>query len=292
MTVKFTPKFLPNFDLQTFSSDEFDLESMRAEFERDWNEPEEVETPEEDLPEEDLPEDLEETPEEDPEETPEDPEEDLEDPEEVQEDETPLDTPEVPKKQTKEENAAFAQLRREKEALAEQNKILEQVASQYGMTVEEFQKAYAEKQEEEAAQTQGIPVETFRELNSTKARLATIEKERATEKFNQSVQGVKDKYGLADNEVNDVFDYIQREGLHDPRLGLPSVPFEHAYKALNFDNMLKRKTTEDRQRALAEKKKRQRTSAKPHGSNESTPKGSDTFTEEEVFESLRKRGLI
>lgn len=288
MTIKYQPKFLPGFDLQAFSSDEFDLDTMRADFEKEWtdaepDEPEEIEETDELEDPEEPEEDLEEEPEEDLEE----PEEDLEDPEE----EIPSDTPE-PKKQSKEENAAFAQLRREKEQLAEQNKVLEQVASQYGMTVEQFQEAYQQKQEEQTAETQGIPVETFRELNNTKSRLATLEKERANEKFNQSVQEVKDRYGLADQEVTDVFDYIQREGLHNPQLGLPTVPFEHAYKALNFDNMLKRKTTESKQKALADKKKRQRTSAKPHGSNVSTTKEADTFTDEEVFESLRKRGLI
>jgi hypothetical protein len=278
-------------DLQEFADgDGFDLDKFQADFEASWEEPDtETESDEEDEEFEDGVDETE-TTEEDDFETEED-DETEEDEETDEEDETVHTNTKT--KQSKEENAAFAQLRREKEELAAQNKLLEQVAAKYGMTIEQFQKAYQEDLEVEAAAAEKIPVEVYRKLNATEASLAQFKKQAATDKFNLEVEKVKNKFGLEDTEIAAVFDFIGTKGLHDPELGIPTVDFESAYKLANFDNLMNRKTTEAKQKMLADKKKRQKKSAKPHNTNSNVSTATnDDFSVDDVAKQLRAEGYI
>jgi hypothetical protein len=265
-------------DLQHFS-DGFDLESFRQDFESSYEEPEETQEETETDEVETETDELETETEIEEEESE---EEEIESDDESEEDNEEEDSEEStyvpPAKQTKEENAAFAKLRREKEELAAQASVLQKVAAQYNMSVEEFQKAYEE--------------EFFKKFNDTEQRLLQVEKQAANDKFNVEVEAVKTKYGLDDAEIGKVYDYIGTQGLHDARLGLPTIPFEAAYKALNFDNMMERKTTEAKQKMLADKKKRQKSSAKAHSNTNASTANNDEVTDEYVEKRLRERGLI
>jgi hypothetical protein len=282
-------------DLQHFNDGGgFDLESFRQDFESNYEEPEEKEEPMEEEVSITETEELEaetDTEEEESEEG-----DELETEDESEEDNEEEDSEEStyvpPAKQTKEENAAFAKLRREKEELAAQAATLKQVADQYGMSVEEFSKAYQEDLLAKQAKEQNVPVEFFKKFSETEQRLLTIEKQAANDKFNTEVEAVKTKYGLDDAEIGKVYDYIGTQGLHDARLGLPTIPFEAAYKALNFDNMMERKTTEAKQKMLSDKKKRQKSSAKAHTNTNASTQKSDEVTDEFVFNRLKGLNLI
>lgn len=279
---------------------EFDLAKFREDFEQTYEEPEDetpedenLESEEEELdeaePEEDEPSD------EDSEDLEDEEDSDLEEDEEA--DELPDFVPPAPKqkKQTKEENAAFAKLRRENEELrqkAEQASIVEQLAAQYGMSVDQFQAEYTRLQEENAAKQQGIPVDILRKMNQQDAALKKIQTESANEKFWGQVDKVKSTYSLEDSEVDAVFRYIGERGLIDPETKLPIIEFDVAYKAANFDKIQERKTKEAHQKRLADKKKRQTTSAKPHNSNASAAPSDDVMTDQQVEERLRAKGYI
>jgi hypothetical protein len=295
-----TKPFLLNLDLQFFAGggDEFDLAKFREEFEQSYQEPEETveELPEDEELEEAEPIGEDELSDEDSE-FEEDSEPEEQELEEVEDDEDEPYAPPSPepqkKKQSKEENAAFAEMRRENERLKQQSTVVEQLAAQYGMSVEQFEAAYRQQQEEAQAQKQGVPVEFLRQMNSQQAELDRIKKESSEQKFWTQVDSVKQKYGLQDDEINGVFDYIGTNGLYDQNTRLPIVDFEFAYKAANFDKVQERKVKEARQKELAAKKKRQSTSAKPHNSNVSPKATSDEImSDKEVEDRLRAKGFI
>jgi hypothetical protein len=298
-------KFMFKVNLQTFSRDELDLSALRSQFEEEYKE---EETPE-DVPEnpEELEADLEdpENPE-DPEdlEDPEDPEdpENPEDPDETGDEDEELDRDEIPDfakqdkkpKQSAEDNAAFAALRREKEELARQAKVAEQIAAQYGMTVPEFEAALAEQDLQQRAEKQQVPVDVLRRLEAAEKKLAETETTSAKEKFWQSVDKVKDQYGLKKEEIDSVFHYIGSEGLVNQATGLPLIDFEKAYKLANHDVLLARKEKEAHQKRLADKKKRQQRSAVPHTNNASTTNNDTDFSDEfdKRIANLRGSGVL
>lgn len=264
---------------------DFDLDTFRKEFEETY-EPEVIE--------EDVETEIEDTTETEVDEIEVDESEEVE---ETEEDENPSDTelepdPE-PKKQSREENAAFAEMRKQLEAEKKKAAIAEQVAAQYGMTVEQFEQAYAQQQEEARAQTQGIPVDVLRRLEAAENKLAQTEKQNADEKFWASVTTVKEKYGLQDDEIKNVFDFIGREGLINPVTKLPLVDFDKAYKIANFDKIQERKEKESYQKRLADKKARQQKSAIPPTNASTAPTSeTDEITDDFVMKRLKERGLL
>ncbi|MGM9949772.1 MAG: hypothetical protein ACI33P_06580 [Lysinibacillus sp.] len=274
---------------------DLDLEALEREFEAEWQEPEEnTETEETEELGESQTEDSETSNTEEELETEEDEETDL--PEEEEEEDIELDRDEPfqeKPKQSKEENAAFAELRRQKEALEQQNKTLEKVAAQYGMTVEQFQEAYQQQQEEARAQEKGIPVDVLRRMEHLERQVSEQQHSATREKFWSEVDTVKAKYDLTNQDIDKIFSYIGEQGLVDLETKLPSVGFEFAYKAANFDNVLERKAKEAKQEALAAKKARQAKSAKGHtGSTAGKQPPKEDFTVDEVEKILREQGML
>ena len=275
--------------------EELDLDELEREFNESWvdPEPEEVEESEDSETEEvETETETEEIEEAEESETEDSETEEEEEPEE----ETELNRDEPFKqkqKQTKEENAAFAQLRREKEQLEQQTKVLEQVAAQYGMTVDQFQQAYQQQQEEARAKEQGVPVDVLRRMEAMERQLNEQKNSSHKEKFWSEVDTVKSKYGLNNDEINKIFDYIGKNGLVNMDTGTPAVPFEFIYKAANHDNILERKVTEEKQKSLAAKKKRQATAAKGHTNSTAGKQTSpEDLSVDDVEKMLRSEGLL
>lgn len=300
-------KFMLTMNLQHFGRDELDLSSLRSQFEEEYQEEEtndEIEGNEEEA--ENLEadtDDLEtEEDQEDQEQESDELGEEESDEEDQDEDDEELDRDEVPEfgkqdkkpKQSAEENAAFAALRREKEELARQAKVAEQIAAQYGMTVPEFEAALAEQELQKRAEKQQVPLEVLRRLEAAEKKLAETETTSAKEKFWSSVDSVKEKYGLKKDEIDNVFHYIGNEGLVNQATGLPLIDFEKAYKLANHDQLLARKEKEAVQKRLADKKKRQQRSAVPHSNNASSSNNDSDFSDEfdKRIASLRGSGVL
>jgi hypothetical protein len=276
-------KYVPK--LTYFSRDELDLSALRQEFENDYKEPEaeevesdteeveteaddteaEVETEEEQLEDSDTETDLE------------------EETEEVEE--------EQPRKQTKEENAAFAEMRRKQQEIEAQlqrrNSVVEKIAAQYGMSVEQFEAAYAEQQMEEAAKKEGMSVEVYKRLDQLEKENSLVKVQAAQDKYLAEVNAVSTQYGLDNAEVEKVYQYIGEQGLYDPNLRTPTISFETAYKIANFDTLLERKTKESKQADLAKKKARQKNSALAPSNASASPSNDSDYSDE--FEKRMSR---
>ena len=280
----------------------FDVEALQREFEDDWQDDstdeqentEDTETETEELgesqTEDDETEQSEETEEEEETEEADLPGEEEEEEEIELDREQPFDKK---PKQTKEENAAFAQLRREKEEAEKRARVVEKFAASHGMTVDQYLAAVQAQEEEQRAQQQGIPVDILRRMESMENQLTETKSTAAREKFWSEVDSVKTTYGLTNQEIDKIFTYIGENGLVNLETKLPSVSFEFAYKAANFDNVIPRKVKEAKQEALAAKKARQAKSAKGHnGSNAGAQQPKEDFTLDEVEAILRKEGHI
>ena len=281
----------------------FDVEALEREFEAEWQDDnttdEQENTEETDIENEELGESQTEDDEteqsEETEEEDETEEADLPD-EEEEEEEIELDREqpfEKKPKQSKEENAAFAELRRQKEEAERQAKVVEKFAASHGMTVDQYLAAVEAQEEEQRAKQQGIPVDILRRMESMESQLTQTKSTAAREKFWNEVDSVKSKYDLTNQDIDKIFTYIGENGLVNLETKLPSVGFEFAYKAANFDNVIPRKVKEAKQEALAAKKARQAKSAKGHnGSNAGATPPKEDFTVEEVTEILKKDGLL
>ena len=281
----------------------FDVEALEREFEAEWQDDnttdEQENTEETDIENEELGESQTEDDEteqsEETEEEDETEEADLPD-EEEEEEEIELDREqpfEKKPKQSKEENAAFAELRRQKEEAERQAKVVEKFAASHGMTVDQYLAAVEAQEEEQRAKQQGIPVDILRRMESMESQLTQTKSTAAREKFWNEVDSVKSKYDLTNQDIDKIFTYIGENGLVNLETKLPSVGFEFAYKAANFDNVIPRKVKEAKQEALAAKKARQAKSAKGHnGSNAGATPPKEDFTVDEVEAQLRKEGLL
>lgn len=274
--------------------EEFDVDALEREFNETWEDSEETQDETEQIEETETDDSEELETEDDEAEV----EEEEQEPEEVEEEE---EEPELDRdepfqkkpKQTKEENAAFAELRRQKEEYEKQARTLEKVAAQYEMTPEQFMEKYEQQQQEQRAQQQGIPVDVLRRMEQMESQLNETKTSAAREKFWNEVDTVKAKYDLTTQEIDKLFNYIGENGLVNLETKLPIVSFEVAYKAANFDNVIERKSKEAKQQALAAKKQRQQKSAKGHtNSNAGNQAPKEDFSLDEVEAQLRKEGLI
>lgn len=221
------------------------------------------------------------------------PEEELESPEQSELDADTDPVVEEKPVQSPEDNAAFAEMRRKNEELARQAKVAEQVAAQYGMTVDQFEKAYADQQLQQRAEQQGVPLDVLKRLEAAETELSSTRFQSEQDKFWSSVETTKAKLGLNDDEVKATFEYIGQRGLVNVNSKLPTIPFEDAYKAANFDSILERSKKEDNQKRLADKKARQKKSAVPHTNAGTQPNEGETeLSVDDVEKRLKERGLI
>lgn len=281
---------LLRLNLQHFA--ELDLEAFRQEFESEFKEPEQPE----------MTEQLEETELSEVEQTELDPvEQDVEvETEEAEDEQVPEVTEDEPqpepepKKQTREENAAFAEMRRQNEALQKQAALVEKAAARANMTVDQYLAAVEEAELNERAEKQGIPAEFLRRQEMMERQLEQMTVQSSQSQYFTEVATVKSKYGMTDDEEKGVFNYIAERGLFDPKTRTPIIPFEDAYKLANFDTVQERRIREAKQKDLAAKKARQSKTAIPH-TNASTASNStveDEITDDFVQERLKRLNLL
>ena len=171
--------------------EEFDVDALEREFNETWEDSEETQDETEQIEETETDDSEELETEDDEAEV----EEEEQEPEEVEDDEEPeLDRDEPfdkKPKQTKEENAAFAELRRQKEAAEAQAKVVEKFAASHGMTVDQYLAAVEAQEEEQRAQEKGIPVEVLRRMEAMESQLNETKTSAAREKFWNEVDTVK-----------------------------------------------------------------------------------------------------
>jgi len=231
-----------------------DIEAIEKELDAEFTaqpEAEEVETTEE----------VSETQEQEPE-VYEDPEENIEAVEEDSteyEEEQAVNDPDEHKR-----NEAFKNLREERDKLAESDKFLGELATQYGLTKEELIKRYKDEANKKQAQKEGMTPEQYTKMQELQKEVEEIKLNRRKEVFNYEAQKVSDKFNLSEKQMVELFDYAQSNNIDI--LDNPAL-LEFAYRAKNYDNALE----QGRQQQLETSKKRRAKSVGQTGTQKSAP---------------------
>lgn len=265
-------------DLQFFAESEeetFDLDSFKQEFEAEWNETdgqaiednqEEVSgTEEKSLEGEETDEQETETQSND----------------EEQED---LD-PNASEEQKR--NQAFQAMRQKAQENEKAAGLVKKIAEANGITVEEVMQRFEEQQLQKQAQDQNVPVDVIKRLNTLEQENQKLTQQTKAEKFDSQVKSTIDKYGLKNDDVQNVFKYMADNG-YVRQNDLPSISFEDAYFLANRDTIIEKQVEQARQKELEEKQKRQQSSAIPGGNSVSQ---TDEWTDDAVLKELEKRGI-
>ena len=182
-------------------------------------------------------------------------------------------------------NAAFKQLREERDKLAESDKFLNELATQYGLSKEELIKRYKDEANKKQAEKEGMTPEQYKKMNDLQKEVEEIKLNRRKEIFNYEAQKVSDKFNLSEKEMVELFDYASESKidiLNNPAL------IEFAYRAKNYDNAVE----QGRQQQLETSKKRRAKSVGQTGTQKSAPPVDENKAMEDEIEAFLKEKKI
>ena len=183
-------------------------------------------------------------------------------------------------------NEAFKNLREERDKLAESDKFLTELATQYGLSKEELIKRYKDEANKKQAEKEGMTPEQYQKMQELQKEVEEIKLNRRKEVFNYEAQKVSDKFNLSEKQMVELFDYASANKidiLNNPAL------LEFAYRAKNYDNALE----QGRQQQLQTSKQRRAKSVGQTGTQKSAPPA-DEFSqmEAEIDAYLKEKKII
>ena len=183
-------------------------------------------------------------------------------------------------------NEAFKNLREERDKLAESDKFLTELATQYGLTKEELIKRYKDEANKKQAEKEGMTPEQYTKMQELQKEVEEIKLNRRKEVFNYEAQKVSDKFNLSEKQMVELFDYASANKidiLNNPAL------LEFAYRAKNYDNALE----QGRQQQLETSKKRRAKSVGQTGTQKSAPPSNPMEDmEAEIDAYLKEKKII
>jgi hypothetical protein len=183
-------------------------------------------------------------------------------------------------------NEAFKNLREERDKLAESDKFLTELATQYGLTKEELIKRYKDEANKKQAEKEGMTPEQYTKMQELQKEVEEIKLNRRKEVFNYEAQKVSDKFNLSEKQMVELFDYASANKidiLNNPAL------LEFAYRAKNYDNALE----QGRQKQLETSKQRRAKSVGQTGTQKSAPPVDERAQmEAEIDAYLREQKII
>ena len=183
-------------------------------------------------------------------------------------------------------NEAFKNLREERDKLAESDKFLTELATQYGLTKEELIKRYKDEANKKQAEKEGMTPEQYKKMQDLQKEVEEIKLNRRKEIFNYEAQKVSDKFNLSEKQMVELFDYASANKIDI--LNNPSL-LEFAYRAKNYDNALE----QGRQQQLETSKKRRAKSVGQTGTQKSAPPSNPMEDmEAEIDAYLKEKKII
>ena len=183
-------------------------------------------------------------------------------------------------------NEAFKNLREERDKLAESDKFLTELATQYGLSKEELIKRYKDEANKKQAEKEGMTPEQYQKMQELQKEVEEIKLNRRKEVFNYEAQKVSDKFNLSEKQMVELFDYASANKidiLNNPAL------LEFAYRAKNYDNALE----QGRQQQLQTSKQRRAKSVGQTGTQKSAPPVDEMASmEAEIDAYLKEKKII
>lgn len=276
----FDMKMLLPLDIQYFASggvDDFDIESFDREFEQSLASEQEhdiQEQEQEQEQEQDIQQDIQQ------EEIEEQQQEELEEQEQEQE---------QPRKNSA--DAAFAQLRRERDEFARVAKWVSDLAAQSGMTVEQLMERYEQQRLQKEAEAKGVPVEVLQKLQTLENENKTIRDQMNAERFNQQVNATLQKYNGNAENFEKTLQYAMENGLVEA-LKTGAITFEAAYKLAHMDTLIEEAKQQAIQENLSMQRKRQQEAPFANGGVVAQPQSDlDEIVANDVKEILENGGF-
>lgn len=156
----------------------------------------------------------------------------------------------------KKRDAAFAEMRRQNEALAQQAAFVKQMAEHYGMTPEQLQEQWANDRLEKQAEEQGVPVEVLRKQNQLESEVTNLRQQTESQRVQTQVLDVMSRYGATEADINAAIEYANVNNLTQAIFS-GAIPFEQAFKLANMDSLIQKAEKDAVQKNLSDKKKRQ-----------------------------------
>jgi len=201
------------------------------------------------------------------------------------EEELPSEEESTKPQQTSEENARFAEQRRQRQ-LDEQlkqtaeYKLAKQLEDMYGMPVDQLMKQIEDAKLQEEAKSQNIPVEVLRrqqetqnQLNAQKDEVAQLKFQLWDSRMKVEEQSLKNTYSmLTDQDLLDARMHLLESGQVD-------APLERAVKYLHSDKIMKAEIEKAKQEWLAEQSGRKKSPVAIQGGK---PKQTGSLTAEEA----------
>lgn len=215
-----TNELLLNLDLQFFAGDDFDLEAADTAIEQELEPEVEGEIVEDELE------------------------------PEVEDDNSPdISTDDG-------RDAAFAEMRRERDRLAAEAAFIQKFAEDNGMTVAQLKEQYEAQRLEKEAESKGVPVDVLKRISTLEQENEQVKTQAQSERFNAQVEATLAKYKGTQEDFQNTVKYVQENGMLDA-LKNGSITFEAAYKLANLDTMIEAAKKDAVQDDLATRKKRQ-----------------------------------
>lgn len=182
---------------------------------------------------------------------------------EQQEEETQEnDTPDLTDNQKR--DAAFAQLRRERDEAAKQAAFLQKIAEDNGMTVEDVIARYEQAQLEAESEEKNVPVDVLQRLKQLEYENELMKQQTFSERFNAQVESTMKKYNASEDDIKATFEYAAQNGLTEV-LKAGGTSFEAVYKMAHMDSMIEKQVQAALQDSMSKKKKRQQEAPLKHG---------------------------
>jgi hypothetical protein len=183
-------------------------------------------------------------------------------------------------------NEAFKQLREERDKLAESDKFLAELATQYGLTKEQLIQRYKDEADKKNAEKQGMTPEQYKKIQELEQRLNQTEESRRREVFNYEADRVAQKYQINDSELMKVFEFAKINNIDI--IGNPNL-LEFAYRSLNYEKAVEL----GRQKQLETTKQRRSKSVGQTGTQKSAPPVDEMSNmEAEIDAYLREQKII
>ena len=187
-----------------------------------------------------------------------------------------------------ERNRAFAELRRERDRLAQEAMFLQKLADDSGMTVEQIKEQYEQNRLQKESEERGIPVDVLKRLNTLEQENNAVKQQFTAERFNREAEATIAKYQASQEQVESTFRYIAENGMKDLVMG-GAVPFEQAFKLANLDTLVDSARKNAVQEDLSKRKQRQQQAQLPvSGAGGSTEDDLDAMVDADVADIMNK----
>ena len=260
---------MPEDEVVSLSTD-VDTDALYEQFEAEWA----AENPEEDNPEQVEPNAQEEPGEQG--------DGDADGESEEGEEDDQVNDPDVHKR-----NEAFKRQREEIKELSRYRDFVAKMATDNGFeNPDQIFEAYEQQALAKEAEERGVDLETMQEIDTLRRQEEARAIEARAEEFQQERDAVIEKFGLSEEDVQAVYDFVHANGYQE-------LGFEQAYKLANYDHIVESARNEGRQNYLSDKKQRQQTAALNPGSNSINNSGDSggDLSDDEFEKTLAAMGV-